>query len=91
MFAKTSLEFNDFIKFINTDQESKTYLQSIISNQDQNPSLHRKDLRKLLSKYVEEQIQYSYVSSFNFEKFKDRSRSYFAHKAVKDFIILTGK
>lgn len=53
--------------------------------------IDRKDLRFLLSQYVTDKIRYSDQSTSILERLRDPQRSYFAHKAVKDYIILTKK
>jgi len=50
----------------------------------------RKDFRHLLSLYLADKIRYSDKSTHILERLRDPQRAYFAHKAVKDFIILTG-
>jgi len=50
----------------------------------------KKDFRHLLSLYLDDKIRYSDKSTHILERLRDPQRSYFAHKAAKDFIILTG-
>lgn len=52
--------------------------------------ISRKDFRFYLSHYLADKIRYSDKSTHILERLRDPQRSYFAHKAVKDFIILSG-
>ena len=53
--------------------------------------INRVEMRRLLVDYVSDKIRYSDYSTEKLLLFRDYQRNYFAHKGVKDFIILSGK
>ena len=90
---KTKLDFDDFANFTSNDKSCDGHpsiLELIKDNKKQSKGVSRKDFRFLLSQYLTDKIRYSDKSTAILERLRDPQRSYFAHKAVKDFIILTG-
>jgi hypothetical protein len=93
LLAKTDLEFHDFIKFINTNSQTKKMIEKDEYSQ-QNLTfklIKKQDLRYFLSLYLDNKIQYTFQNSLTLEKFKDFTRKYLAQKTAKDFIILLDK
>lgn len=92
VLSKTEMSYEEFREFTAT-HETCEGLQSIdqLLAEGEDHKVDRASLRRLLSYYTADSIRYTDVSQYKSERFRDHQRHYFAHKAVKDFMILTGR